>query len=273
MSVLESIGGGRVSGAKPRDEFERAVPLVVMIGCWLNAAGSLLAGLMLVVAAAGALVAGDNKWTFLGVQWAADNDALTIAGYFAVGFAMISWALWLVADLFDVSLVCRGAEPAPESAHQSVVWRTEGALGRGQVAGEELLRIANAYAVTFTADGALATIGSDGLHLWDVESEEELVHMRDVSGHVAVSRDARHLATTHKDIGIALRSLPDGEQHWMIAHRASAWKSGFGGVSALAFSADGQRLASGGIPTRGCGTSRTAASFCGSRPARPSSTG
>ncbi len=237
-----------LSRAEPQEEYERAVPLVVTLGCWLMAAASLLTGLMLVGAAAGGLVGGDNKWTFLGVQWAADTDPLTIGVYFGVGCAMIGWALWLVADLFDVSFVGPRAEPAPEPARQAVVWHTEGVPGHGPVAGEELLRIANAYAVTFTAEGALATIGSDGLHLWDVRSAEELAHMPQVSGDVAFSRVGRHLATTHKAFGIVLRSLHDGEEQWTIAHRSGAWKSGSGGVSALAFSADGRRLASGGDP-------------------------
>lgn len=237
--------------ADPRDEDERPVPLVVIVGYWLMIAVSFLVGLMLVVGATGAVFEGDSKWTFLDVQWAADTDALTIAVYLAVGVAMIAWALWLVADIFDVSLLGRGAdrdELAPEPARHTVVWRAEGALDPGRVAGEELLRIADVFAVAFTGEGALGTIGASGLHLWDVPRAEELLHVPEISGHVAVSRDGRHLAMTHKDFGIVLRSLRDGEEHWNVVHRGSAWKSGFGGVSALAFSADGRRLASGGDP-------------------------
>ena len=206
------------------------------------------------------------------MQWAADTDALTIAVYFAVGLAMIGWALWLAADILDISLLDRG-DDRDEPARQTVVRRATGALPNSGVAGEELMLITEVYAVAFTAEGALATVGATGLHLWDVPRAEELVHVRDVSGHVAVSRDGRQLAMTHKAFGIVLRSLRDGEERWTVAHRSSAWRSGFGGVSALAFSGDGRRLASGGDPDTRVWTSPTAASCCGSRPAPPNSTG
>ena len=114
--------------------------------------------------------------------------------------------------------------------------------------GEELLRIdGDTYEPTFTSAGELVTNGVGGIYVWDVRAGRELRHLPDAGPNATLSPDGRRVAIVRGSTEIVVRSLSD-DGEVTIAHRSSIWKRGLGGVSAVAFSPDGARLASAGDP-------------------------
>lgn len=235
------------------EEFEREVPFILTIAMWLNIVGAVFVAGVAMLPPAYALLKGPRQFTVLGVSGDADAGLSAVAGGFAIGLLLLGYAVALVRDLIgDRPAVRAVGEEAdePVAAAPAVVRRGAPAAAGGDGFGAERLRIAeDASAVTFTARGELVTVGPAGTRLWEVPCGRELLHLPDLRGLVALSPDGRRSATVHGSFGIVMRSIPDDEDSERpIVHRSSVWRSGAGGVSALAFSPDGLRLATAGDP-------------------------
>ena len=238
--------------AEYEDQFERKVPLIVDLGVWLLIAGTVVAAATMFIPVVYAIAGERGEITVLGVRATVETGAGSIAGSLGMGVLLLAGAVWMVRGCTDLRLRSwLGGDDAtePQAPHEPpVLSRPAVGPGAAPAAGEELLRVdGDAYRASFTADGALVTVGAGGMRLWDVPSGRELLHLPDACGHVALSPDGQLVALAQGSFGIVLWSLPDGGER-TIVHRSSAWKSGFGGVSALAFSPDGRRLATAGDP-------------------------
>ena len=237
--------------ARQRDELDVHVPLILNIGVWLNVLAALFVALMALSSPVHLLAGGSGEFTLLGVRWGGETGE-SIAGGVGFGLAMLGYAVYVVYACTEVPLPWRFARDdgdAQALAQPRVLRPPTPAPASGRDVSEDLLRIdGDAYAVSFTPAGALVTVGAGGMRLWDVPSGRELLHVPDASGHVvALSPDGGHVASTRGSFGIVIRSLRDGDERTLV-HRSSFWKSGAGTVSAIAFSADGRRLATGGDP-------------------------
>jgi WD40 repeat protein len=227
-----------------RDELELHVPLILTVGVWLLALGSLFVAAVMLASPVHMLVGGSGEFTILGVRWPGETGAWSIAGDVGIGLAMLGYAVHLVY----VSGFTRD-DPEPQApAQPRVLWPPTPAPAGGLDVRQDLLRIdGDAYAVSFTPEGVLVTVGAGGMRLWDVASGRELLHVPEANRDVALSPVGGHVAFTRGSFGIVIRSLHDGDERTLV-HHSSFWKSGAGTVSAIAFSADGRRLATGGDP-------------------------
>jgi WD40 repeat protein len=235
----------------PEDEFERTVPLIVAVGVWLSVFGTLLAAVAIFIPVAYAIAGEHGEVMVLGVRATVETGAGSIAASLGVGVVLLAGAGWLVYACTDVPILSRihrddaQAEQAPP---EPVLSPSRGPRDAAPAAGRDLLRIdGDAYGASFTPQGALVTVGAGGMRLWDVLGARELLHLPDARGHVALSPDGHLVAVRRGSFGIVLCSLRDGAERTLV-HRSSVWESGAGGVSALAFSPDGGRLATGGDP-------------------------
>ncbi len=234
-----------------RRVLECGVSLFERAGVWLCVLGSLLAAATMVVPVALAVAGVRGEVTVLGVNMTADLDGMTIVGTLAMALVLLALAAGLVYACTDVPLLSRSSredEQPLEAPPPRLRWQGAGTLPEPRAAGDELMRIdGDAYTVRFTAAGELVTFGAAGMRAWDVSSGRELLHVAEATGHVALSPDGRQLAIADASSQIVLRSLGDRDGR-TIVHRGSIWKRGAGGVSAIAFSPDGRRLATGSDP-------------------------
>ena len=228
------------------NDLERRLPLVMELGLWVNILLMLALGAAFIGLPVYRLTGGPPELELLGVTWVVDADAFTVAMGCALGSLFVGFAIVLVLTCTSVPRLWRGtsrerAEPEPPAA----AWRTDAPLPS---AGEELLRVEGDVAsVAFTADGSLLVAGAGGTQLWDVAAGDELLHIPEAAGVPALSPDGEHLATVRGSFGIVLRTLHGGDERTLV-HRTSFWQSGAGGVTALAFAPDGERLVTAGDP-------------------------
>jgi WD40 repeat protein len=227
---------------------------ILAIATWLHILGALLVAIVAAGPATYSLVGGEGEFTVLGITGVADSSFAAIAGGLGIGLLALGWAAWLFWECLGMRTGdAAGAEEtsppvAPSATLVGPVRLGLDAEGEGEP-GTELLRIGQeAWTLAFTADRSLMTVGTDGARLWDVATARELLHLPDAAGLVAISPDGAHIAFSRDPYEIVLRSLGAEATERSLRHRGSAWTRGFGSLSALAFSADGQRLASAADP-------------------------
>lgn len=233
------------------DELEHHAPLSLAVGVWVMVLMTLYFALACLISAAYGIVPGGGTTTILGLAEAGSPNPWAIAGSLAFGLFLlgtVGFMVYACTELPIVSAVARERARPPELAPPPVVSRPGAASNGGSATGEELLGIdGDARLAGFTSEGALVTFGAGGVRIWDVAHGRELRHLPEACGDGALSPDGQHVALARGAFGIVLRSL-DGGAERTIVHRSNFWDSGVGGVSGIAFSLDGTRLATAGDP-------------------------